>query len=47
MPAVSASAVRDKDGRVHVALVNVNPNQPATITARSRAEASQELRGAC
>jgi alpha-N-arabinofuranosidase len=34
LAAVSASAVRDKDGRLHVALVNVNPNQPATITAQ-------------
>jgi alpha-N-arabinofuranosidase len=34
LPAVSASAVRDKDGRLHVALVNVNPSQPATITAQ-------------
>ena len=34
LPAVSASAVRDKEGRLHVALVNVNPNQPATITAQ-------------
>jgi alpha-L-arabinofuranosidase len=34
LPAVSASAVRDKDGRMHVALVNVDPNQPATITAQ-------------
>ncbi len=34
LPAVSASAVRDKEGRLHVALVNVNPNQPATVTAQ-------------
>ena len=34
LPAVSASAVRDKDGHLHIALVNVNPNQPATITAQ-------------
>ena len=26
--------VRDKDGRLHVALVNVNPSQPVTITAQ-------------
>jgi alpha-N-arabinofuranosidase len=34
LPAVIASAVRDKDGRLHVALVNVNPSQQATITAQ-------------
>ena len=34
MPAVSASAVRDKDGRLHIGLVNVDPNRAITITAR-------------
>src|SRR5450759_2790734 len=34
LPEVSVSAVRDKDGSLHVALVNVNPSQPATITAQ-------------
>ncbi|SFR82315.1 alpha-N-arabinofuranosidase [Sphingomonas jatrophae] len=32
MPAVSASAVRGKDGVVRVALANLDPNQPATVT---------------
>jgi alpha-N-arabinofuranosidase len=32
MKAVSASAVRGADGRVHVGLTNVDPNQPATVT---------------
>ena len=32
MPQVSASAVRDKAGKVHVALSNVNPNQPITVS---------------
>jgi len=32
MPQVSASAVRDKAGKVHVALSNLNPNQPITIS---------------
>ena len=27
MPAVNASAVRDKDGRLHIGLVNVDPNR--------------------
>ena len=34
MPAVSASAVRDKDGRLHIGLVNVDPNHAITITAK-------------
>jgi alpha-N-arabinofuranosidase len=32
MPAVSGSAVRGKDGKVHVALSNLDPNQPNTVT---------------
>ncbi len=34
MKAVSASAVRDKAGVVHVGLTNVDPNQPATVTVK-------------
>jgi len=33
MPAVSASAVRGKDGVVHVALSNADPNRPTTVSA--------------
>lgn len=33
MPAVSASAVRGKDGAVHVALSNADPNRPTTVSA--------------
>ncbi|MES2337203.1 MAG: alpha-N-arabinofuranosidase [Pseudomonadota bacterium] len=33
MPAVSVSAARDTSGVVHVALVNVDPNRPATVSA--------------
>lgn len=32
MPAVSASAVRGRDGKVHVGLSNLDPNQPNTVT---------------
>ena len=32
MPAISASAVRDKAGRVHLALANLDPNRPATVS---------------
>ncbi|WP_294392508.1 alpha-L-arabinofuranosidase C-terminal domain-containing protein [uncultured Sphingomonas sp.] len=33
MPAVSASAVRDTGGKVHVSLANLDPGKPATVTA--------------
>jgi alpha-N-arabinofuranosidase len=32
MPAVSGSAVRGRDGRVHVGLSNLDPNQANTVT---------------
>jgi len=38
VPAVSASASRDAEGRIHVTLANLDPNRPRTIRA--------ELRGA-
>ncbi len=34
VPAVSASAVRDKAGRLHIGLVNVDPRQGVTVTAK-------------
>lgn len=34
MPAVSGSAVRGKDGRIHVGLSNLDPNQPNTVTIK-------------
>lgn len=34
MPAVSGSAVRGKDGRVHVGLSNLDPNRPNTVTVK-------------
>ncbi|WP_311271133.1 alpha-L-arabinofuranosidase C-terminal domain-containing protein [Sphingobium sp. WCS2017Hpa-17] len=34
MPAVSGSAVRGKDGKVHVGLSNLDPNQPNTVTMK-------------
>jgi alpha-N-arabinofuranosidase len=33
MPAVDVSAARGEDGRVHVALVNLDPRRPATVSA--------------
>jgi alpha-N-arabinofuranosidase len=32
IPAISASASVDKDGKVHISLANLNPNKPITIT---------------
>jgi alpha-N-arabinofuranosidase len=32
IPAISASASVDKDGKVHISLANLNPNKPVTIT---------------
>lgn len=34
MPAISASAVRDKDGRLHIGFVNVDPNHVIALTAK-------------
>lgn len=34
VPAVSASAVRGLDGQVHIALVNVDPHHPVTVSAK-------------
>jgi alpha-N-arabinofuranosidase len=31
---VSASAVRDAAGKIHVGLVNLDPNNPLTVTAK-------------
>ena len=32
MPAVSGSAVKSKDGKIHVGLSNLDPNQPNSVT---------------
>ena len=34
LPAVSASAVRDSDGKIHIGMTNTDPNNAVTITAR-------------
>jgi len=34
MPALSAAAVRDSAGIVHIALTNTDPNRPMTVTAK-------------
>jgi alpha-N-arabinofuranosidase len=45
MPAVHASAVKDKDGRLHIALVNVDPNHPVAITARLDGATPSSVKG--
>ena len=34
VPSLNASASRDKEGRLHLSLVNLDPNRPAEITTR-------------
>jgi alpha-L-arabinofuranosidase len=34
VPSLSASASRDKDGKVHLSIVNLDPNRPAEITTQ-------------
>ena len=45
MPAVSASAVRGKDGFVRVALANLDPNRPAPVTAALAGLAATQATG--
>jgi len=45
IPAVNATAARGKDGRIYVALVNVDPNQPATVSATLRGVSATGVTG--
>jgi alpha-N-arabinofuranosidase len=45
IPAVSASASRDKSGKIHVTLCNLNPNQPAEITVDLQGATAQKILG--
>ncbi|OHT21436.1 alpha-N-arabinofuranosidase [Edaphosphingomonas haloaromaticamans] len=45
MPAVSGSAVRARDGKVHVGLSNLDPNQPHTVTVKFDGLAAQGVSG--
>jgi alpha-N-arabinofuranosidase len=45
MPAVSAAAARDKAGVVHVALANMDPNQPATVSAKQAGLSATSVSG--
>jgi len=45
MPAVSASAVRDKAGVVHVALANLDPNKTVTVTTALAGVTARDVTG--
>ena len=45
VPAVSATAARAKDGDLYVALANVDPNQPATVTTALAGSAATTVSG--
>ncbi|HWK35151.1 alpha-N-arabinofuranosidase, partial [Sphingomonas sp.] len=45
MPAISASAVRDKAGIAHVALANADPNRPITLTVALKGVRAQAVSG--
>jgi alpha-L-arabinofuranosidase len=45
LPAVSASASRDKSGKVHISLVNIDPNKPQEVTISLRGMESSKVSG--
>jgi len=45
IPAVSASASRDKTGDIHVTLCNLNPNRPAEVTVDLQGATAGKLSG--
>ena len=45
LPAVSASASRDKAGKVHVSLVNIDPNKPQEISISLRGMSATSVSG--
>jgi alpha-N-arabinofuranosidase len=45
IPALSASASRDKAGRLHLSLCNLNPNQPAELACELQGARVQKLSG--
>ncbi len=45
LPAVSVSASRDKAGKVHVSLVNVNPNKPQEVTVNLKGLTAKAVTG--
>ena len=45
MPALSATASRDKAGRMHLTVTNVDPNQPRTVSVSVRGQAVAGVSG--
>jgi alpha-N-arabinofuranosidase len=45
VPAVSASASRDKEGRVHISLCNLDPNNPQDVVCELRGAAAKKVGG--
>jgi alpha-L-arabinofuranosidase len=45
LPAVSASASRDKSGKVHISLVNIDPNKPQEVNISLRGMESSKVSG--
>jgi alpha-N-arabinofuranosidase len=45
LPALSASAVKDKEGRLHIALVNVDPKNSITVTTKLAGAAATSVSG--
>ena len=45
LPAVSASASRDKAGKVHISLVNIDPNKPQEVSISLRGVAATGVSG--
>jgi alpha-N-arabinofuranosidase len=45
IPAVSAAASRDSAGKIHLSLVNTDPNRPVTVTCQLEGIAAKEVTG--
>lgn len=45
LPAISASASRDKAGKVHISLVNIDPNHPQEVTISLRGLTAKSAKG--
>ena len=45
IPMLSASASRDRAGKIHVSLCNLNPNQPALVSCRVEGAKAQKISG--
>jgi len=45
IPAISASASQDKDGRIHITLCNLDPNKSQNITCELRGFVPQDMSG--